>query len=62
MMPLEIHRQIREAGFTPAQRNTNYDIVKVFDTPESEQNLKTIEDITTAASKQGNWAELTLLD
>jgi cyclic dehypoxanthinyl futalosine synthase len=62
MMPLEIHRQIREAGFIPAQRNTNYDIVKVFDTVESEQDLKTIEDITKAASKQGNWAELKLLD
>ena len=62
MMPHEIHRQIREAGFTPAQRNTNYDVLKVFDTPEADAELQSIEDIGKAASKQGNWAELTLLD
>jgi len=62
MMPREIHRQIREAGFIPAQRNTNYDILKVFETPEADADLKTIEDVTAAASKQGNWAPLTLIE
>lgn len=62
MLPNEIHRQIREAGFVPAQRNTNYDVLKKFDTPESDEELKSIEAITEAATKQGNWAELTLLD
>jgi cyclic dehypoxanthinyl futalosine synthase len=62
MLPHEIHRQIREAGFIPAQRNTNYDVLKVFDTPEKDGDLKSIQDIEQAASKQGNWAELTLLD
>ncbi len=62
MLPNEIHRQIREAGFVPAQRNTNYDVLKKFGTPESDEELKSIEAITEAATKQGNWAELTLLD
>lgn len=62
MLPREIHRQIREAGFIPAQRNTNYDVLKVFDTPEADSELQTIEAISAAAAKQGNWAELTLIE
>jgi cyclic dehypoxanthinyl futalosine synthase len=62
MLPREIHRQIREAGFIPAQRNTNYDVLKVYDTPEADDELKSIDDVGKAAAKQGNWAELTLLD
>lgn len=62
MMPREIHRQIREAGFIPAQRNTNYDVLKVFETDEDDVELKSIEDVGKAASAQGNWAELTLID
>ncbi|MBZ0280129.1 MAG: CofH family radical SAM protein [Anaerolineae bacterium] len=62
MLPNEIHRQIREAGFVPAQRNTNYDVLKKFGTPEADAELQSIEAITEAATKQGNWAELTLLD
>ncbi|MBI5671183.1 MAG: dehypoxanthine futalosine cyclase [Chloroflexi bacterium] len=62
MLPREIHRQIREAGFIPAQRNTNYDVLKVFEKPEDDEELKTIEAISAAAAKQGNWAELTLIE
>jgi cyclic dehypoxanthinyl futalosine synthase len=62
MMPNEIHRQIREAGFTPAQRNTNYDVLKVFDKDDAEANLKTIQEIEQAASQQGNWAGVTLIE
>ncbi len=62
MLPREIHRQIREAGFIPAQRNTNYDVLKVFDTPEADSELQTIEAISAAAAQQGNWAELTLIE
>jgi cyclic dehypoxanthinyl futalosine synthase len=62
MMPREIHRQIREAGFIPAQRNTNYDVLKVFEKDEDDVELKSIEDVGKAASAQGNWAELTLID
>ncbi len=62
MLPREIHRQIREAGFIPAQRNTDYDILKTFDSPDDDEALTTLEDISQAASKQGNWAELTLIE
>ncbi|MBL8163025.1 MAG: CofH family radical SAM protein [Anaerolineae bacterium] len=62
MLPHEIHRQIREAGFIPAQRNTNYEILRVFDTADKDADLQTIEDITQAASKQGNWAGVTLIE
>ncbi len=62
MLPSEMHRQIRAAGFIPAQRNTNYDVLKVFDADDQEAELKTIQDIEAAASKQGNWAGLTLIE
>jgi 2-iminoacetate synthase ThiH len=62
MLPNEIHRQIREAGFIPAQRNTNYDVLKVFATDDESPILQSIEDVGKAASSQGNWAPLTLLD
>lgn len=62
MLPHEIHRQIREAGFIPAQRNTNYEILRVFDTADKDTDMQTIEDITQAASKQGNWAGVTLIE
>lgn len=60
MMPNEIHRQIREAGFTPAQRNTNYEVLKVIN--KDEADLKTIQEIEQAASQQGNWAGVTLIE
>lgn len=62
MLPREIHRQIREAGFIPAQRNTDYDILKTFDSVDADEALTSLEDISQAASKQGNWAELTLIE
>lgn len=62
MLPREIHRQIRTAGFIPAQRNTNYDVLKVFEKPEDDSELQTIEAISAAAASQGNWAELTLIE
>jgi cyclic dehypoxanthinyl futalosine synthase len=61
MLPREIHRQIRQAGFIPAQRNTNYDVLKVFEKPEDDDDLQSIEAISAAAS-QGSWAELTLIE
>ncbi|NWG15175.1 MAG: dehypoxanthine futalosine cyclase [Chloroflexi bacterium] len=62
MLPREIHRQIRQAGFIPAQRNTNYDVLKVFEKPEDDDDLQSIEAISAAAASQGNWAELTLIE
>jgi cyclic dehypoxanthinyl futalosine synthase len=60
MLPHEIQRQIREAGFIPAQRDTAYAILKVFDAPETD--LESIAAIENAASKQGNWAGVTLIE
>jgi cyclic dehypoxanthinyl futalosine synthase len=62
MLPREIHRQIRQAGFIPAQRNTNYDVLKVFEKPEDDDDLQSIEAISAAAASQGSWAELTLIE
>lgn len=62
MLPREIHRQIRQAGFIPAQRNTNYDVLKVFEKPEDDDDLQSIEAISAAAASQGRWAELTLIE
>ncbi len=62
MLPHEIHRQIREAGFTPAQRNTNYEVLKTFAQTDAEAELQSIQDIEKAASAQGNWAGVTLIE
>ncbi len=62
MLPNEMHRQIRAAGFIPAQRNTNYDVLKVFGEVDEADELKSIQEIEAAASKQGNWAGLTLIE
>lgn len=35
----EIHRQIRDAGFVPVQRNTRYEHLKTYSTPEDDVNL-----------------------
>jgi cyclic dehypoxanthinyl futalosine synthase len=62
MMPKEIHRQIRQAGFIPAQRNTAYEILKVYDTPEADAELATIADIEKASQASGNWQSVTLIE
>jgi len=62
MMPKEIHRQIRQAGFIPAQRNTDYEILKVYETPEADAELATIADIEKAAQSAGNWQNVTLIE
>jgi hypothetical protein len=35
----EIHRQIREAGFVPAQRNTAYEVLRTYRDPEDDEAL-----------------------
>jgi 2-iminoacetate synthase ThiH len=62
MLPSEMHRQIRAAGFIPAQRNTNYDVLKTFGAVDEADELKSIQEIEAAASQQGNWAGLTLIE
>ncbi|MCB9450918.1 MAG: CofH family radical SAM protein [Anaerolineaceae bacterium] len=57
----EIQRQIRSAGFVPAQRNTRYETLQVFDGPEANANLETLDDVANAASKN-TWAPVTVID
>ena len=53
--PKEIRRLVREIGRVPAERNTNYKILKKFDTSdESDDELDKISDL----SKFGSYAEL----
>ncbi len=59
LRPKEIKRVIREIGRIPAERNTNYKILKRFEnTHESEEELDKIEDI----SKFGSYVELIKID
>lgn len=45
----EIHRQIREAGFTPAQRDTSYDIIRRYTAdPEQDKALMPQTELETA--------------
>jgi cyclic dehypoxanthinyl futalosine synthase len=63
MMPKEIHRQIRQAGFIPAQRNTDYEVLKVFDTPEAEVDLNSIAEVEQQAAQHGGtWQNVTLIE
>lgn len=57
----EIQRQIRMAGFIPAQRNTRYETLQVFDGPDASDNLETLDDVANAASKN-TWAPMTVID
>ncbi len=59
LRPKEIKRVIREIGRIPAERNTNYKILKRFEnSQESEEELDKVEDI----SKFGSYIELTKID
>jgi len=44
----EIHRQIREAGFVPAQRNTAYEVLRVFNDPDDDKSLPPDDVLETA--------------
>ena len=59
LKPKEIKRTVRVIGRIPAERNTNYKILKRFeDSNDSEEKLDKIEDI----SKFGSYVELTKID
>jgi cyclic dehypoxanthinyl futalosine synthase len=45
----EIHRQIREAGFIPSQRNTSYDIIRRYTAdPDLDKDLMPQTELETA--------------
>jgi FO synthase subunit 2 len=59
LRPKEIKQTVREIGRIPAERNTNYKILKRFEkTNDSEEKLDKIEDI----SKFGSYTELIKID
>jgi len=59
LKPKEIKRTVREIGRIPAERNTNYKILKKFENSnDSEEKLDKIEDI----SKFGSYMELVKID
>ncbi len=59
LKPKEIKRTVREIGRIPAERNTNYKILRRFENSnDSEEKLDKIEDI----SKFGSYVELIKID
>jgi FO synthase subunit 2 len=57
LQPRELRRLIRDAGRTPAQRRTNYEILKTFG-PEDDV-LETLDLVKNADSEFGSYAKLT---
>lgn len=62
MEPKEIHRQIRSAGFVPAQRNTAYEVLKRYDGVEQDVELKSLDDVRKAATPESDWQTMTLVN
>ena len=54
LKPKEIRHLVREMGRIPAERNTNYDIIKTFENSETEDALDTIDNV----SQFGSYYEL----
>jgi FO synthase subunit 2 len=54
--PVELRRLIRDAGRTPAQRKTNYDLIAVYD--GSEDRLTPLDNVVDADSRFGSYAKL----
>lgn len=52
--PKEIRHLVRDIGRIPAERNTNYDIIKRFDSKDEDEPLDTINDV----SRFGSYYEL----
>jgi FO synthase subunit 2 len=58
LKPKEIRRLIREAGRIPAERNTSYKILRIFEQEPPESELDSIEDTT----RFGSYFELVKID
>jgi FO synthase subunit 2 len=59
LRPKEIKRTVREIGRIPAERNTNYKILRRFEKlNDSEEELDKIKDV----SKFGSYTELIKID
>jgi FO synthase subunit 2 len=55
--PAELRRLIRDAGRTPAQRNTEYDLLKVYGADEKEEDSP-LDHIEDAEARFGSYRKL----
>src|SRR5262245_19749046 len=55
--PAELRRMIREAGRVPAQRNTTYDLVKVYDS-EADDDDSPLDHVGDAEARFGSYRAL----
>jgi 7,8-didemethyl-8-hydroxy-5-deazariboflavin synthase CofH subunit len=55
--PAELRRMIREAGRVPARRGTTYELLKVYDTREDDEDSP-LDHITDAATRFGSYRAL----
>jgi len=56
IQPRELRRLIRDAGRTPAQRKTNYELLKVFNAEDNE--IAALDRIQDADSRFGSYRKL----
>lgn len=57
IQPRELRRLIRDAGRTPAQRNTKYELLKIF--TNEDENVSALDDVKDADSLFGSYGKLT---
>ena len=57
LRPKEMRRLIREIGRIPAQRSTSYDILKIYESEPTVENLDQVD-----ASQFGSYFELVKID
>jgi FO synthase subunit 2 len=55
--PAELRRMIREAGRVPARRGTTYELLKVYATPEDDEDSP-LDHVTDAATRFGSYRAL----
>jgi 7,8-didemethyl-8-hydroxy-5-deazariboflavin synthase CofH subunit len=55
--PVELRRLIREAGRVPARRSTTYELLKVYDRPEDDEDSP-LDHVTDAAARFGSYRTL----
>jgi len=56
--PGELRRMVREAGRVPAQRNTTYDLLRVYDDPAAD-DASPLDDVQDAEARFGSYRRLT---
>jgi len=55
--PAELRRMIREAGRVPARRGTTYELLRVYDKPEDDEDSP-LDHVTDAATRFGSYRAL----